>query len=151
MEEADMTDIEQLMAIEAIKRLKSRYFWCLDHQDWEGWKRDVWAPDASLDVPGSTEGAVAGVDNIIAWTAPRANGQISIHHGHMPDIEITSDTTAKGVWAMEDILHKPLDHKEKYGYHFLHGWGHYHETYVKLAQGWRIKTTKLTRLRVVKG
>jgi hypothetical protein len=143
-----MTEIEQLLAIEAIKRVKAKYFWCLDHQDWEGWKRDVWAPDASLHVPEVQTEPFKGVDAIIAFTAPRANGQISIHHGHMPDIEITSDTTAKAVWAMEDILHKPLDQREKYGYHFLHGWGHYLETYVKLPQGWRIQSTKLTRLRV---
>ena len=28
----------------------------------------------------------------------------TVHHGHMPDIEITSPTTAKGIWAMEDKL-----------------------------------------------
>jgi hypothetical protein len=29
----------------------------------------------------------------------------------------------------------------------LHGYGHYHETYVKQAPGWRIATLTLTRLR----
>jgi hypothetical protein len=31
---------------------------------------------------------------------------------------------------------------------YIHGWGHYHETYVKLDVGWRILSTRLTRLRV---
>ena len=30
----------------------------------------------------------------------------------------------------------------------MHGYGHYHETYERLPAGWRIKTLKLTRLRV---
>jgi hypothetical protein len=30
----------------------------------------------------------------------------------------------------------------------MHGWGHYHETYVKGDGGWRIQTLTLTRLRV---
>ena len=30
----------------------------------------------------------------------------------------------------------------------LHGYGHYHETYEKTDAGWRIKTIRLTRLRV---
>ena len=30
----------------------------------------------------------------------------------------------------------------------MHGYGHYRETYERLPQGWRIKTSKLTRIRV---
>jgi hypothetical protein len=30
----------------------------------------------------------------------------------------------------------------------MHGYGHYHETYVRLADGWRIKSIRLSRLRV---
>jgi hypothetical protein len=30
----------------------------------------------------------------------------------------------------------------------LHGFGHYHETYRRLEDGWRIQTSTLTRLRV---
>ncbi len=52
---------------------------------------------------------------------------ITVHHGHMPEITLLSDTTARGIWAMEDKLWwpegSPLVH--------LHGYGHYHETYEK--------------------
>jgi hypothetical protein len=66
----------------------------------------------------------------------------------MPIIEILSDTTATGIWAMEDILRLPKDQPSRFGYTHLHGFGHYHEQYVKLANGWRIKTTRLTRQHV---
>ena len=143
-----MTEVEQLIAIEDIKRLKSRYFYYLDHKDWERWKQEVFAPDASMDVPEALSEPIVGIDNILEWVTANAGDQISIHHGHMPDIEIMSDTEAKGRWAMEDILRLPEGQRAPLGYSYLHGWGHYHETYVKLPQGWRIRSTRLTRLYV---
>ncbi len=143
-----MTDIERLLAIEEIKRVKSKYFYCLDHKDWAGWKADVFAPDASLHVPESQPEPFVGIDTIIAWVSLNAGNQVSVHHGHMPDIEITSADTAKGIWAMEDRLYRPKDQPHSSGFTYLHGFGHYHETYVRGPTGWRIKTTRLTRLRV---
>ena len=143
-----MTDLECLMAIEEIKRLKARYFYCLDHKDWAGWKREVFAPDISMDVPEALAEPLVGVDTIIEWVAANAGNQISVHHGHMPDIEILSDHEARGIWAMEDTLRLPENNPALLGYTYLHGYGHYHETYVKRSEGWRIQTTKLTRLYV---
>ena len=60
-----------------------------------------------------------------------------MHHGHMPEIELTSPTTATGIWAMEDMLRYP-DGSE------MHGYGHYHETYEFAGDTWRIKTLTLT-------
>ncbi len=59
----------------------------------------------------------------------------------MPEIDVTSPTTATGVWAMEDMLRWP-DGSE------LHGFGHYHEAYANVDGDWRIKSTLLTRLRM---
>jgi hypothetical protein len=142
-----MTDIEKLLAIEEIKKLKAKYFYYFDAKDWAKWKAEVWAPDAALDVP-EVNVVVEGVDSLIAWASKSAGNQVSTHHGHMPIIDITSDTTATGIWAMEDILRLPKDQPSQYGYTHLHGFGHYHEQYVKLPQGWRIKRTRLTRQHV---
>jgi hypothetical protein len=143
-----VTDLERLLAIEEIKRLKSKYFYCLDHKDWATWKSDVFAADASLHVPEAREEPFVGIDTIIGWVSQSAGQQISVHHGHMPDIEICSADFAKGIWAMEDILRLPKDRPSPMGYTYLHGFGHYHETYVRGPAGWRIKTTRLTRLYV---
>jgi hypothetical protein len=142
-----MTDVEKLLAIEEIKRLKSRYFWGLDHKDWDFWRREVWAADARLIVPEDSRDCV-GIEAIIGYVTESTADQVSVHHGHMPDIEITSDTTAKGLWAMEDRLYRTKEHPLGDGSTYLHGFGHYHETYVRTAAGWRLETTKLTRLRV---
>jgi hypothetical protein len=87
-------------------------------------------------------------DVLIDWVAGQWGDQISVHHGHMPDIEIISDTEARGIWAMEDQIWRPKDHPLSGDYSYLHGWGHYREKYVKLDCGWRILEAELTRLRV---
>src|SRR5579871_4261418 len=110
-----MTDIERLLAIEEIKKLKAKYFFYFDAKDWAKWKAEVWAPDARLDVP-EVNFAVDGVDELIRWASESAGNQVSTHHGHMPIIEILSDTTATGIWAMEDILRLPKDQPSRYGY-----------------------------------
>lgn len=142
-----MNNIDKLLAIEEIKRLKSRYFWGLDHKDWDFWRREVWAPDARLIVPEASR-ECAGIDAILAYVQESTADQVSVHHGHMPDIEITSDSTATGVWAMEDRLYRTKQFPLADGSTYLHGFGHYQETYVRLDARWRIQTTRLTRLRV---
>jgi len=142
-----MNNIDKLLALEEIKRLKSRYFWGLDHKDWDFWRREVWAPDARLIVPEASRECV-GIEAILAYVRESTADQVSVHHGHMPDIEITSDTTATGTWAMEDRLYRTKQHPLADGSTYLHGFGHYLEAYVRLDAGWRIQTTRLTRLRV---
>lgn len=140
-----MNTIERLVAIEELEQLKARYWYALDHQDWEMWRDEVWAPDAELDVAAESRHKVGPRDAMIAWVKERFVDQISVHHGHTPIIELTSDTTATGIWAMEDRLYRGDNHVDGPG--FVLGFGHYHETYVKLDLGWRIRTSRLTRLR----
>ena len=139
-----MTEVERLAAVEEIKKLKARYFRCMDTKQWSGWE-EVFTTDAVMDVseegPGLDQHIVKGRDKIIPFVSGVLEGVVTVHHGHMPEIEITSDSTARGIWSMEDKLRWP-DGKTT-----LHGYGHYHETYEKVGGAWRIKTLKLTRLR----
>lgn len=68
----------------------------------------------------------------------------TVHHGHNPEIEFTSPTTARGIWAMEDRLWWTHGDREEH----LHGWGHYHEEYRLVAGSWLISYRSLSRLRV---
>jgi hypothetical protein len=142
-----MDDVQKLLAIEEIKRVKARYFYGLDHKDWDLWRRSVWAPEGRLIVP---EAAIEanGIDAVIAYVSESTADQISVHHGHMPDIEIVSETQATGIWAMEDRLYRTKEHPLADGSGYLHGFGHYREEYVLLPVGWRISSSRLTRLRV---
>lgn len=143
-----MDPVERLAAIEEIRQLKARYFYGYDHKDWAFWRDEVWAPEGRLEVPemGKTIGPR---DAMIEWVVEQSADQVSVHHGHMPIIEITSPTTATGIWAMEDRLYRSKEHPLNGDTSFVIGFGHYHESYVKLAVGWRILSTRLTRLHTV--
>ena len=142
------SDVARLLAIEEIKQVKAKYFWGLDHRDWDLWKREVWAPDGELHVPEFRPEPFTGWDAVIAYVSQATGDQVSVHHGHMPIIDFTSDSEAKVIWAMEDRLFRPPHNLLYDGSNHLHGWGHYRETYVKRPEGWRIRSSQLTRLRV---
>ena len=126
--------------VEAIKQLKARYFRTMDTKDWDAMRR-VFTDDVVMDTSESGGGVVTGGDEFMGFLRKVLDGVATVHHGHTPEIELTSPTTAHGVWAMEDMLRWP-DGRE------LHGYGHYHETYEKADGVWRIKSSKLTRLRM---
>jgi len=141
-----VTDTETLLAIEAIKRLKARYFRCVDAKDWLGFM-SVSADDAVFDISDDMPGCVlVGPERIVE--PPRVGLQdcVSVHHGHCPEIDIVCDTEATGVWAMEDMLRWTPESATPG--RRLHGYGHYFETYEKRDVVWKIKSLKLKRLRV---
>jgi hypothetical protein len=135
--------LQDLADIEAIKQLKARYFRLMDQKRWAEWG-DVFAEDAEIDVTGDAPDARAsGREQIVAFVSGAVGAAITVHHGHMPEIEIVSPGRARGVWAMEDHLEFPGDPPA----FTVNGRGHYHEEYEKGADGkWRIKRLKLTRL-----
>jgi hypothetical protein len=145
-----ISDLERLTAIEEIKQLKARYFRCMDTKDWPGLQA-VFSNDAEFDMRGEAADKSKAADTLIIGNAnimPFIRNAVleltTVHHGHMPEIEIISSTSAKGIWAMEDVLCWPPGAAVK----TLHGYGHYHETYRKTEEGWRIQSSRLSRLRV---
>ncbi len=126
--------------MEAIKQLKARYFRTMDTKDWDT-MRQVFTDDVVMDTTDSGGDVVTGADHFLAFLRQALDAVVTVHHGHTPEIELTSASSASGIWAMEDMLRWP-DGSE------LHGYGHYHETYEKGDGVWRIKSSTLTRLRM---
>jgi uncharacterized protein (TIGR02246 family) len=124
--------------LEAIRQLKARYFRTMDTKDWAG-MRQVFTDDVVVDTSEGGGGVVSGADEFLAFLQEALGEATTVHQGHMPEIELTSDTTATGIWALNDIVIWPNGMR-------LDGYGHYHETYAKGPDGWRIATSKLTRL-----
>ena len=124
--------------IEAIKRLKARYFRTMDTKDWEG-MRQVFTDDVVMDTSEAGGGVAEGAEAFLDFLRPTLEGAVTVHQGHMPEIELLGPTSATGVWALEDRIIWPDGTR-------LQGFGHYHETYEKVAGEWRIKSSKLTRL-----
>jgi len=148
-----MTDLEIIKATLAIHALKARYFRMMDTKDWAGLEQ-VFAPDLIADfraangVPDESM-LVHGASAYIAYLAPILQDVVTVHHGHMPEIDVLSDTEATGIWAMEDKLW--VQDGSDLPFRWLHGYGHYHERYVRLADGWRIQAIRLSRLRLDAG
>jgi len=144
-QEPAMLDAAMLADIEKIKQLKARYFYHLDHKEWDAWRDSVFCGDASMHVP-EAQLELFGIDNILSCMKTLLGGVVTVHHGHMPLIQILSPTMATGIWAMEDLLIWPKGHRPDGVEGRVHGYGHYHETYSRQPAGWRIKTLRLTRL-----
>jgi len=124
--------------VEAIKQLKARYFRTMDTKDWAA-MRQVFTDDVLVDTTASGGGIVTGADAFVSFLEATLDGAVTVHHGHMPEIEVTSPTTARGVWALQDVIIWPDGTR-------LHGYGHYHETYARAGDEWRIASSTLTRL-----
>jgi SnoaL-like protein len=137
-----MDDVERLIAREEIKQLKARYARAVDTKDW-ALLAEVFAPDA-ISGPNEQGESTVGLQAIVERLRGALGTVETVHHAHSPEIELTSATTANGIWAQEDqIWNFPSGTKGR-----LHGFGHYHDRYVKLDAGWRIAQTQLARIRV---
>jgi len=131
--------MDRIADILEIHKLKALYFRLMDEKRW-----DEWAEVFSEDFVGIYDGPhpqlrFEGRAQIVAENRKTLATAKTVHHGHMPEIELTSATTAKGVWSMFDYVELPE--------FTLKGYGHYHEEYVKQGGRWRIKSIRLTRLR----
>jgi hypothetical protein len=134
-----MDDAAALLEIEAIKQLKARYCRYLDTKNWQAW-RGIFVDDFLSDTSQAGGKVIRGADDFVAFTRKSLGNRATAHQVHAPEIELTSATTARGVWALEDVVRLAPGVN-------LRGYGHYHETYEKTDGQWRITTSKLTRLR----
>jgi SnoaL-like protein len=134
-------DSTDLVEIEALKQLKARYCRLLDAKDWTAW-RQIFTDDFVSDTSPAGGKRVEGADAFVAFTRGNLEkpSQVTAHQVHAPELELTSPTTANGVWALEDVVRLAPGIN-------LRGYGHYHETYEKIGDRWFIKTSTLTRLR----
>lgn len=151
---AQLDPVARLIAIEEIKQLKARYFRCMDTKDFAG-LRAVFADDATFDASCSlsiepaedlAQWVHTGGDAIAAFVEAAVAPLRTVHHGHCHEIEVLSDTQARGVIAMEDQIWDITGTNV-----VLHGMGHYHETYRKDAGQWRILTSRISRLHIILG
>lgn len=147
-----MNSLEDLLAAEAIRALKARYFRAMDTKEY-GLLEDVFTEDAVCDYreaftepgdpsPVEEPGYLEGRTAILAYIAEGLTPLRSVHQGFMPEITVAGDEAA-AIWPMADRLKLPDSPIAE-----IIGYGYYHETYRKLGDGWRIATLRLTRLRV---
>jgi hypothetical protein len=116
--------------IEAIKQLKARYMRAVDTKDWK-LCREVLADDFFVDTSFQSND---NADALIEFFEARLVADVAtVHHVLAPEIELTSATTAKGVWAYEEHARYPDGRR-------MEGYGYHHETYEKVDGTWKMKT-----------
>lgn len=133
---------DDLVAIERIKVLKSRYCRYLDTKQWDKWAA-LFSDDFTF-----TSGGGGREERINALAAERENAT-TIHHVHSPEIEITGPDTARGIWAVHDFVEFPeiATTGPAKGYRGMVGAGHYEEEYRCVDGEWKIAYMRFTRTR----
>ncbi|MFI9271230.1 nuclear transport factor 2 family protein [Kitasatospora sp. NPDC052896] len=138
-----------LADIDRIRDLKARYCRYADTKQWDA-VAALFTHDAVMRfhrVDGSLANEVPAAEFARTIGARVGAGQ-PVHHLFSHEITFTSESTATGVWAMEDlVLHDRAAHPEA-PFSRLHGFGHYHDDYRKVDGSWRIAGSRLTRLRL---
>ena len=124
--------------IEAIEKLKARYWYCIERKLWDD-LADLFTEDV-IDYLGNV--ALKGKENVVNHLVERLNLGRNVHQGHSPIIEFTSDTTATAKWALND--YNEFDPQALTGFE---GWGSYEDEYVKEEGKLEIKSWKRTCLR----
>ncbi len=143
-----MSDVEQLLEIEAIKKLKARYQRAVDTKDWD-LMRSVLAEDA-VSVYSDGKHSYEGRDAIVEFLSnPKGLGStdiVSMHHAHTPEIELTGESTATGTWYLEDFVITRIASDWAPNGTVMHGTGVYFDKYIKVDGQWQIQHTGYERI-----
>ncbi|KQY92924.1 hypothetical protein ASD24_21250 [Paenibacillus sp. Root52] len=145
MSQSTINGLERLLALESIRNTKARYCRFIDTKQWDA-LGGVFAPDAVADF--STEGnpipVLNGRDTIVQVFRDLVDVAVTVHHVHSAEVEFVSENEAKVISPMEDWVTFPEGNENT----SFHGFGHYHETFVKIDGEWYIQHTSLKRLRL---
>ena len=135
----DMSDIERLIELEKIYRLKARRDHAVDQKDWDTYAELHSDDYVAMSIPPDRiVGGRAAADRL----AEQMAGVTTVHHCHTPVVTFQDRNNATGVWAMEDNLFWHRNGEKQW----LRGFGFYHETYRKEADGeWRFTYRRLER------
>lgn len=133
-----------LADVESIKVLMARYFRFLDTKQWES-LRAILTDDMSMAAPDDVEGSqpLAGADRVVRLMKRVLGPSVSVHRGYCPEIEILNHSEAKAIWAMDDTVTFTDDPRLNF-----RGSGHYDATYTRTADGWKISSLTLRRVRL---
>jgi SnoaL-like domain len=145
--------VQELLAVEAIRRLKARYFRLLDEKAWDEFEslftedlefyyanpaQQFVPPDAITQSDGR---ARVGRQQLLTFLRQGEADVVTVHHCLMPDITILGPDEAQGRWSMTDYTRIVLDGEVSW----FRGYGGHEETYIRTTDGWRIKRSVFSR------
>jgi hypothetical protein len=135
---------EQLLDLELIANVRSRFFRLVDEHDWDGW-RELFTDDLRCDQ--SDGEVIEGGDNWVAAVRGMMDTARTVHHAHTPELVIVSPTEAEGRWVLADYLEWAPEDPERRERHGVKGYGHEQDTYRKVDGQWKIATWHLSYVR----
>ncbi len=126
--------------IELIKQLKGKYFRFLDTNAWQD-MAEIFVPDASATYSDGDH-SFDSREGIIDFLSGAMSGRqfLSMHTAHHPEITVTGDDSAEGIWYLHDIVYV-LEYKLQ-----ISGNGIYHDRYRKVDGRWLIAHTGYERI-----
>jgi len=132
-----MVDLQE---IEAIKRLKYRYLRCVDLKCWKELE-GCFTEDATA-AYSDGKYSCTGRDKIMEFLigAMNPDSMTTSHTVHHPEIDLTSPTTATGIWALTDTVIETSANIT------IRGSAFYEDEYVKIDGKWKIKSTGYKRV-----
>lgn len=130
---------EDLVEIDAIKRLKYAYFRCLDQKRWEE-MATLLTDDVVVHYSGGRH-QYAGAAEVIEWmrSSMDADSFHSSHRGNHPEIELDGDDRARGVWAFDDVVIETSRNVN------VIGAGFYDDRYRTIDGRWLVESTGYKR------
>jgi hypothetical protein len=139
MTDSTRPTMQHLLEIEAIKRLKAKYFRVLDTKDWAGMRECLHA-DCVARYDGGKY-SFDGRERIIAFFSQYLDAptKITLHQAHHAEIDLVGEGQATGIWYLQDMV-IDLDHNTT-----LRGAGFYKDEYVKVDGSWCIRVTGYER------
>ncbi|MGB6180672.1 MAG: nuclear transport factor 2 family protein [Rhodococcus sp. (in: high G+C Gram-positive bacteria)] len=124
--------------VELIRRVKYRYLRALDTKDWELYA-DTLTEDVITDYGAHLK--FSNRDEVVTFMSSTLGPAIiTEHHCSQPEVDITGEGTATGIWNLSDRVIVPSMNAVVTGSAF------YHDTYRRCVDGeWRISSTGYER------
>lgn len=132
-------------AIELVRQAKARYCRYLDTKKWDAFA-ELFIADPEISIYGTSGELLIGFSSRESFTSAARGyltGAQSIHQVHNDELTQRSEGEIGAIWSMEDHILFPKADDGRPSRH--HGYGHYHETWVHTADGWRIASLELHR------
>lgn len=132
-------------AFDQVRQAKARYCRYLDTRQWDAFTAlFVPSPDIRIvDADGGLVVAFASREDFTASARDYLAGARSIHQVHNEELTLVADGEIGAIWSMEDYIVFPEQAAGRPSRH--HGYGHYHETWLRGADGWRLARLELRR------
>lgn len=133
--------LQQLSDFEDIRTLKHRYFRGIDTAD-AALLAGLFTDDVAVDYRGGTYRVrLEGRDKMLEFLANAFHSDaVAMHHGHMPEIRLTGDNSAEGIWYLEDIFIDRAAQTHTFGTAI------YRDSYRRAGGAWRISRTEYDRV-----